>query len=170
MNPTQKMIDEAEQKIIDYFYGNWHDAITAYPVKKVIEDLIMNLIKRIEELQFELNKMNEVNLQRIRVLEEGCQKLEWDHAEAMTLVLNHEGHIEKLEKRIIELNSSMTCSVCMGKPLESKKECICGGTGTEWGRADGLTKEVFNLNKRIDELEEALQVQEDKYDDLLDNV
>ena len=35
--------------------------------------------------------------QRIKELEVCCQKLEWAEAEAMALVVSHEGHITKLE-------------------------------------------------------------------------
>lgn len=37
------------------------------------------------------------------------------------------------------------CGVCNGKPLTDNRQCICGGTGTLYGEAQGLRKRVVEL-------------------------
>lgn len=37
------------------------------------------------------------------------------------------------------------CGVCVGKPLPNGKECVCGGTRTLYGEAQGLRERLLEL-------------------------
>ena len=43
------------------------------------------------------------------------------------------------------------CSVCIGKPLETGLDCICGGDGTEEGEIIGLRAECNRLRSQLED-------------------
>jgi hypothetical protein len=46
--------------------------------------------------------------------------------------------------------SNKMCGVCLGRPLESGRECICGGIGTETAELDGIRKAYHELQCEFD--------------------
>jgi len=48
------------------------------------------------------------------------------------------------------------CNVCLGEPLKSGRQCICGGIGTEQAELQGLRERCFDLEARVEELETKL--------------
>ena len=48
------------------------------------------------------------------------------------------------------------CSVCLGEPLKSGRECICGGVGTEAAEMHGLRVRCFDLQDRLDAVSHPL--------------
>jgi len=69
--------------------------------------------KLILELALELGGLQH----RILALEADCRTLEMGQADALALVLSHEGHIAKLESEIDQLN---------GRLMISEGGCECG--------------------------------------------
>lgn len=47
-----------------------------------------------------------------------------------------------------------SCDVCLGKPLESGRPCICGGEGTSSSEKVGLRKKVHELELQLRDLRE----------------
>ena len=53
--------------------------------------------------------------------------------------------VAALEGKLEEANHPPLCSVCIGKPLASGRQCICGGVGTEAAEMHGLRVECLRL-------------------------
>jgi len=59
-----------------------------------------------------------------------------------------------------EKESANKCSVCLGKPLPSGKDCVCNGKGT-------VTTELFGLRIEIIDLEDKLTTTEQERDNAI---
>jgi hypothetical protein len=47
------------------------------------------------------------------------------------------------------------CGVCLGRPLKSGRECICGGIGTEQAEMQGLRSRCFDLEATVESVREV---------------
>lgn len=71
-------------------------------------------------------------------------------AQLRTQVEALKGERDDLRKRIDLWFGPNSCSVCGGYPLESRRECICGGIGTMRAEFEGLRQELFTVEQQLE--------------------
>lgn len=80
-----------------------------------------------------------------------CRECLTDLADAPTL----RARVAELEAKLEEAKRPHLCNVCVGKPLASGRQCICGGAGTEAAETQGLRAECFRLTDEVARLTTA---------------
>jgi hypothetical protein len=70
--------------------------------------------------------------------------------------LVEKSRLDEAMKIIETLSKPIICGVCLGKPLESGRKCICNGVGTESAELEGFRSLYYELQENFDNLEAEL--------------